>query len=184
MPPYLPRTNFPPWVPDLSDQETGVSSNVTNVVPRADGWGPFLAFVVFTAALPAPCRGFFYARNSDGSVSIFAGTAASKLYLLNNSTLTWTDVSQGGGTYGVLPSNAQWVFVQFNNLVIAVQGNINPQVFNLATPVTFVDLAGSPPQAAFVAIVNRFVVLSGLTGQAYRVQWRDLDNPTQWTAGV
>jgi hypothetical protein len=184
MPPYLPRLKFPPWVPDLSDQESDVSANVMNVVPRADGWGPFNAFVVFTAPLPAPCRGFFFARNSDGSVSIFAGTAASKLYLLNNSTLTWTDVSNGGGTYGALSATSQWDFEQFNNLVIAVHNNVNPQVFNLASPITFADLGGSPPQAAFVAIVNRFVVLTGVTAQPYRAQWSDLDNPTQWTAGV
>lgn len=184
MPPYLPRVKFPPWVPDISDQETGVSANVSNVIPRADGWGPFLSFVQFTAALPAKCRGFFYARNSDGSVSIFAGTAASKLYLLNNSTLTWSDVSLGAGTYGALAAAANWCFVQFNNFVIAVHSNVNPQVFNLAAPAAFADLGGSPPQAAFVSIVNRFVVLSGLPAAAYRVQWSDLDNPSQWTGGV
>lgn len=184
MPKSSPRRAFPPWVPDLSDQETGVSANVTNVIPRKDGWGPFNSFVQFTQALPAPCRGFFYGRNSDGSVAIFAGTAASKLYLLNNTTLTWTDVSQGAGTYGTLATTAQWQFAQFNNLVTAVHGNVNPQVYNLAVPVAFADLGGAPPQAAFVSIVNRFVVLSGLTSTPYRVQWSDLDTPTAWTAGV
>jgi hypothetical protein len=140
--------------------------------------------VAFAAALPAACRGFFFGRNSDGSVSIFAGTAASKLYLLNNSTLTWTDVSQSGGTYGALSATSQWDFEQFNNLVIAVHNNVNPQVFNLASPTTFTDLGGSPPQAGFIAIVNRFVVLSGLAAAPYRVQWSDLDAPTTWTPGV
>lgn len=184
MPPYLTRVPFPKWQPDISDNNTGVSANVTNVIPRGDGWGPFLAFVVFSQALPAPVRGFFFGRNSDGSVSIFAGTAASKLYLLNNSTLTWTDVSSGGGTYGSLSATSQWDFEQFNNLVIAVHNNVNPQVFNLASPTTFADLGGSPPQAGFISIVNRFVVLSGLAASPYRVQWSDLDAPTTWSAGV
>lgn len=175
---------FPPWVPDLSDQETQTSQTVQNVYPRADGWGPFPSFTVLTSALPAPCLGFFFARNSDNSVAIFAGTAASKLYLLNNSTFTWTDVSQGGGTYAALSTGTQWQFEQFNNFVIAVQGNVNPQVFNLASPTAFADLAGSPPQAGFVSIINRFVVLSHISGNTYRVQWSDLDNITQWTAGV
>jgi hypothetical protein len=190
MPPFLPRLPFPPWVPDLSDNETQVSANVVNVIPRADGWAPFLSFIAFTQTLPAPCRGFFFARNSDGSVSLFAGTAAARLYVLNNSTLTWTDVSQGGTAYGPLATTANWDFDQFNNLVIAVQGNCNPQVFNLASPATFLDLTpgGNPggiaPPAGFVAVVNRFIVLSALTSQAYRIQWSDLDNPTTWTAGV
>lgn len=264
MPPYLPRLKFPSWVPDISDNETQVSANVVNVIPRADGWMPFLSFVAFSQALPAACRGFFFARNSDGSVSLFAGTADSRLFLLNNSTLTWTDVTNhgvltlntlvggsgytngsypatattggtgtglelditvagntvtaavvtaghagqgytvgdtitasfGGGTgfsikvasvvssYGALSTTSQWNFVQFNNLVIAVQNNCNPQVFNLASPLTFSDLGGSPPQAAFVSVVNRFVVLSGIPANPYRVQWSDLDNPTTWTAGV
>src|SRR6266566_2723416 len=102
---YLPRQPFPPWMPDLSDQMPLVSINVQNVIPRNDGWGPFPSFQVFTATLPAPCRGFFYGRNSDGSVTIFAGTAASKLYQLNNTTLAWTDVTQGGGTYGAVAAN-------------------------------------------------------------------------------
>src|ERR1700682_3159979 len=128
---FQPRIPSPPWVPDLSDQEASVSANVSNVIPRADGWLPFLQFVAFASPLRAPCRGFFFARNSDVSVAIFAGTAASKLYLLNNTTLLWTDVSQGGGTYGTLASTDNWDFEQFNNFVIAVQGNVNPQVFNL-----------------------------------------------------
>lgn len=181
---YQPRIKLPPWLPDLSDQGEQISNNVTNVIPRADGWGPFPSFVNFTQALPAPCRGFFFARNADGSVSLFAGTGASKLYLLNNTTLIWDDVSQGGGTYGTLNNNANWDFEQFNNFVIAVHGNVNPQVFNLASPTAFADLGGSPPQAGFVAIVNRFVVLSQITANPYRVQWSDLDNPSAWTAGV
>jgi hypothetical protein len=272
MPPYLPRLPFPPWVPDLSDNETQFSSNVVNVIPRGDGWLPFLSFIAFTQTLPLPCRGFFFARNSDGSVSLFAGTADARLWLLNNSTLTWTDVTShavltlntlvggsgytggptfsatpttggtgtglqldititagvvtsavitsghaGGGytvgdtitapslpggtgfsikvasvqsTYGPLANTANWDFDQFNNLVIAVQGNVNPQVFDLASPTAFHDLtpAGNPgglaPQAAFVAVVNRFIALSGLTGFAYRIQWSDLDNPLTWTPGV
>jgi hypothetical protein len=260
-------------VPDLSDNETQYSSNVVNVIPRADGWLPFLSFVAFTQTLPAPCRGFFFARNSDGTVSLFAGTATADLYLLNNSTLTWTKVTNLGvltlntliggsgytngvytaatttggtgtglklditvsgntvtiatisivggiavngtgytvgdtitatipggsgfsikvasvNTYGPLATTANWDFDQFNNLVIAVQGNVNPQVFDLASPTAFHDLtpAGNPgglaPQAAFVAVVNRFIVLSGLTGFAYRIEWSDLDNPLTWTPGV
>lgn len=188
MPPYQGRQPFPPWQPDISDQVPNVSADVVNVLPRNDGWGPFPSFVPFTQPLPGgrACRGFFYARNPDGSVATFAGSADAKLWQLNVNTLTWTDVSRSGGTYGALATTRNWSFVQFNNFVLAVQGNDNPQVFNLSSPATFTDLGGSPPQADFVAVVNRFLVLSGLTGTGfqYRVQWSDLDNITQWTAGV
>jgi hypothetical protein len=79
---------------------------------------------------------FFYARRTDGSVSIFAGTAT-RLYNLNNSTFTWTDVSLAGGTYPALSATAHWCFVQFGNLVVAVQANVLPWVFDLTSPTAF-----------------------------------------------
>src|SRR5271166_1365075 len=186
MPPYLPRQKFPSWLPDVSDQLPGVSSDVQNVIPKNDGWGPFPSFVPFSQSLPAPCRGFFYGRNADGSVTIFAGTAAAKLYQLNNNTLTWVDVSQGGATYAALSANRNWSFVQFNSVVIATQGNANMQAVTLPNLAfsAFADLGGSPPQSDFVAVVNRFLVATGIPGNPYRAQWCDLDNITQWTAGV
>src|SRR5579872_1653923 len=184
MPPFLSRQLFPPWVPDQSDQLPNVSADVSNVIPIASGWAPFPSFTAFSQSLPAPCRGFFYGKNPDGTVAIFAGTAAAKLYQLDNSTLTWTDVSLGGGTYSTLSAGAQWQFVQFNSLIIAVQANCAPQVFTLQSSTAFSNLGGSPPAAAFISVVNRFLVLSGIASSPYRVQWSDLDNPTQWTAGV
>src|SRR5215831_17136997 len=195
MPPYLPRMKFPPWVPDLADQETDVCANVSGVIPRADGWLPFLAYMQFTQALPDRCRGFFFARNSDGTVSLFAGTKIARLYLLDNTTLAWKDVSKGGG-YAALDDQANWQFEQFNNFVFAVQGNDNPQVYDLSSSTLFADLGGGPPRAGFIAIVNRFVVLSGLTSgtvngvpntipnPAYSICWCDIDQPTVWVPGT
>lgn len=170
---------FSEWQPDISDLNTGASANVLNVVPRGDGYGPVADFVPFTQALPAPCRGFFFARNSDGSITIFAGTATD-LYELNNSTFGWTRVSKGGVSYAGLPSNANWQFVQFNTIVIAAQINTVPQTFTLGSSTAFDDLGGSPPQASYIAIVNRFVVLGGLSGFPYRVQWSGLNAITTW----
>jgi len=183
MPPYQKRVPFPAWVPDLSDQETATSQDVQNVLARADGWGPFPSFQAFSQSLPAPCQGFFKGVNADGSVAIFAGTATN-LYLLNDNTLTWTNVSLGGGPYAGLGTAQNWSFCQFNSLIIAVQFSVVPQVFTLGSSTAFANLAGSPPQASFVAVVNRFIFLSGINGNPYRLQWSDLDNPTQWTAGV
>src|SRR5262249_46166167 len=49
----------------------------------------------------------------------------------------------------------------------------------------FADLGGSPPPARYVAVVNRFVVLSGMgTATPYRIQWSGLNAVTTWTPGV
>lgn len=187
MPPYQARIQFPPWVPDLSDQESNTSLNVKNALPRADGWGPFPSFLQFTQNIPGgKCFGFVYARNPDGSVQIFAGNAT-KLYALNNNTLGWVDVSLGGGSYAALSFGSLWQFEQFGAQLLATQGNAALQTITL--PITlgvsaFANLGGSPPNSAYIAIINRFVVLSGMPATPYRIQWCDLDNITQWTAGV
>jgi hypothetical protein len=175
---------FGEYRPDISDHNAEYTSQLLNVKPRADGYGPIRTVETYTDALPSACRGYFYARNGDGSISIFAGTS-DRLYVMNNTDFSWTDKSDGGAAYTALSTTAQWQFAQFNNFVLAVQANEVPQVFDLSTPSnTFEDLGGSPPQAAYIAIVNRFVVLSGLLSQPYRIQWSGLNAITTWTAGT
>lgn len=174
---------FGAYRPDLTDLGSDSSSIVSGVVPRGDGYGPFKDFVSFTQALPDDCRGFFFSRRGDGSIAVFAGTS-DRLYLLNNTTFDWEDVSQGGIAYGALVPEANWRFGQFNEFIIAVQINTVPQKYVLTAGGTFVDLAGSPPQAGHIAIVNRFVVLTGLLSDPRRAHWSDLDAPETWTAGV
>src|ERR1044071_6091795 len=125
----MPIIPFSEWKPDLSDYRGQTSQTILNVVPQGDGYGPFKQFNIATTALPAGCRGVFFARKADGSIEIFAGTST-KLYLLNNTDQTWTDVSKSGD-YSQLASGAQWRFAQFNSLVVAVQGNDSPQVYDL-----------------------------------------------------
>lgn len=174
---------FGEYKPDLMNLNRQSSQLAQNVVPRADGYGPFKSFVGFSTALPAACRGFFYARRSDGSIAVFAGTAR-RLYLLNNTDLAWSDVSAGASDYPALPAANHWQFAQFNNFVIAVQPSVAPQVYDLASSAAFAALAGAPPQAAYIAVVGRFVVLSGLLSNPYRIQWSGLNAVTTWTAGV
>lgn len=175
--------DLPEWAPDLTTIGTGVASVMSGVIPRADGYGPFHSLEEFTAALPSGCRGFFFARRSDGSIAVFAGTAT-RLYLMNNTTFVWADISKGAASYSTLVSSDNWRFGQFNDLVIAVQIGAPPQKYTLSTDTGFVDLGGSPPQAAGIAIINRFVALTGLQSASRRVHWSDLDGPETWTAGV
>jgi len=167
------------YAPDLFDLNTQGTSSLHNVLPRADGYMPFQDFSAMTSALPGPCRGFFFARNA-GDLTIFAGTDTN-LYILDNTTFAWTKVSLGGGPYAALNSDAQWQFAQFNNIVIAVQENVVPQKYDTTSDTAFANLAGSPPQSKYVSVVNRFLVLSGLTSFPYRVQWSALNDIINWT---
>lgn len=89
------------------------------------------------------------------------------------------------GYYTAVPSGDQWQFIQFNNFVIAVQINTVPQVIDLTSALAFATLGGSPPQSRYIAVINRFVVLSGLgSSTPYRVQWSGLNATTTWTSGT
>lgn len=179
----MPILSFGEYRPDLSDLDGAHTRSLLDVLPRGDGYSPIRDIAALTAALPAACRGYFYARNSDGSVAVFAGTAT-KLYQLDNTTFEWTDASAGAGTYTTLSADAQWQFAQFGLIVIAVQGNDDVQAYTLGSSSAFADLAGSPPDAAYVAVVGSFVVLSGLTANPFRVQWSAIGSAIGWTAGT
>lgn len=260
----MPIKSFSEYRPDLTDYEGQYTRTASNVVPKAEGYGPFGDLNALTSALPATCRGYFFARRSDGSVTIFAATAT-RIFQLNNSDFSWVPVSKvsaltsisnaspavftltahglsvgdavvlstsgslptgltvgtvyyviaagftanqfevstspggtavntsssGSGThaftgqYSAVPSADQWQFRQFNNFVFAVQINTAPQVFDITSSTAFADLAGSPPQARYIDIVNRFVLLSGLgSATPYRIQWSGLNATTTWTSGV
>ena len=174
---------FGDFAPDLSSFKTNTSQAIYNVVPRADGYGPHQDLLAFTSALPSACRGYFYGRKSDGSVVLFAGTSTD-LYVLNNTTYTWTRVSLGGASYSALSANANWQFAQFGDIVFATQQNVVLQAYAMSSSTAFANQAGSPPQAAYIAIVGQFVVLSGLLSAEYRIQWSGLDDPTNWSAGL
>ena len=173
--------SFAEYRPDVSDLNAQYTSSVENVLPRGDGYGPFPGHVSFTSALAGTCRGYFFARDGDELV-VFAATSE-RIYLMDNTDFTWSDVSQGGGAYTTLNDNDNWQFAQFNEFVVAVQANEAPQVYQIGTSSAFADLGGTPPQARYISIINRFLVLSGLLDDPYRVHWSDLNDITEWTAG-
>lgn len=258
----MPLLPWGEYRPDCSDYEGTANNNVLNVLPRGDGYGPMKSFAAATQALPAACRGSFYALQTGGSVQLFAGTSLG-LYRLNNTDLSWIPVSRvatctisnaspavvtvtntfvanepivfsttgalptgltagtvyyvsatslsgssfkvsataggalintssaGSGThsvtshYSALDADAQWQFVQFGTLVFATQANDKLQVYNLASATAFSDNAGSTGiQSAYISVVGRFLVLSGLLSNKYRIQWSGLNDTTQWTSGV
>lgn len=181
----MPVIPFGEYRPDVSDYQAGTEQGILNVVPRADGFGPVPSLAAISAALGSQCLGAFEANKSDGSAVVFAGTSTD-LYLLDNTAFTWSKVSISGG-YSAVSSGELWQFVQFNSLVIAVQGNAVPQVFNVASDTLFSNLAGSPPQSRYIAVVGRFVVLSGLVSTPNAIQWsglNDVNGTNSWTPGI
>jgi hypothetical protein len=258
----MPLLPFGEYKPDVSDYEGAATRNLLNVLPRGDGYGPFRDFSILSQALPAVCRGAFYALKTDGSVAIFAGTS-DRLYMVVNTDYSWKPVSRtatftvtaaspgvitktahgfaandpfvasnsggalpaaitagttyyvktvlsadtfsfsatpggaaintattGTGThsltslYSSLSSDTQWQFAQFGSLVFATQKNSVLQVYDLSSSTAFADCAGSPPQASYISVVGRFLVLSGLLSNPYRIQWSGLNATTTWTSGI
>lgn len=182
----MPLVPLGEWKPDVSDFQGSTTRNVLNVVPRADGYGPFPSLLSISESLGEPCRGAIEAVKTDGSFVIFAATATD-LHVLDNTSLSWVNVSKGGTSYTAVSPTDQWQFRQFNNLVIAVQANTVPQVYDIVSSSEFADLDGNPPQASYIDIVGRFVVLTGLPAAPNRVQWsglNDVNGPDSWTPGI
>src|SRR5437763_11867759 len=108
-----------PWAPDVPDLGNAGSTEGLNVIPKAQSYGPFPSFASITNALSARCQGAIFARKSDGTGVIFAGSAT-KLYRL--SSVTFSDVSRlVGGAYSC-PADGMWSFVQFGSLIYAFNG--------------------------------------------------------------
>ena len=65
---------FPEYAPDVATLQQGVSAMIQNVLPQKNGYGPIPSPAVYSAALAGMSRGFFRARNTDGSVLMDAST--------------------------------------------------------------------------------------------------------------
>jgi hypothetical protein len=113
---------------------------------------------------------FTISATAGGAAINFAGAGS------GTNSVTWI--------YSALSSDAQWQFAQFGNLVFATQKNTVLQVYNLSSSSAFADCAGSPPQASYISVVGRFLVLSGLLSNPFRIHWSGLNDTTQWTSGT
>ena len=168
--------------PDVSNLNGQYTDQINNVLLADGSVIPFPSLGAYSAALGARPLAGFMARSLNGAISIFAGSAE-QLWLLDNTDLTWTDVSQASTTYSA-NSDSPWDFAQFGPYVVAVNGNDDPQVFQLGVDTEFADLAGSPPRASQVRVWGDFLALMGLTSNPQRVQWSGLNDITEWTPGT
>lgn len=185
MPLARPFVSFPEWTPDRPRYQRGLGE-ARNCYARTSGpdgsisYGPYPGPQPYSPALPSEPVGGFTARSLAGNVAIFAATRTN-IYKLTSSGV-WTDVS--GATYTTSPTG-YWEFVQFGEYVIATNFADPVQVFQLDVSGTFANLAGSPPKAKHIAVVEPGFVMLGhidVAGTVYPngTQWSGYNNHTSW----
>ena len=101
------------------------------------------------------------------------GTATSYKYL--------QDVSRTASAY---TTTTLWTFAQFGQILIGANGLDKLQAWTVGTSSLFADLAAAAPTAQFVTTVRDFVVTGKTSSYPNRVQWSDINDATDWTAGA
>jgi hypothetical protein len=172
------RIQFKEWLPDQPSVLDTVSE-ANNVIPLAVGYGAFKSAVNYSGAATEDLTNCFAAKvNAD--VTVFAG-GATKLFKVSSTDLTMEDVSKAGGYTGI----NRWQFVQFGNYTLASNGSEKIQYFDVNSSTDFADLAAAAPIAKHITVVRDFVVAANIGAGTYpaRVNWSDINDPTDWTAG-
>jgi hypothetical protein len=172
------RIQFKDWLPDQPSILDTVSE-ANNVIPLAVGYGPFKSPVNYSGVATENLTNCFAAKvNAD--VSIFAG-GFTKLFKVSATDLTMEDVSKAGGYTGI----NRWQFVQFGDYALASNGSEKIQYFDVNSSTDFADLAAAAPVAKYITVVRDFVVGAniGAGTNPSRVNWSDINDPTDWTAG-
>jgi hypothetical protein len=175
----IQRIAFKDWLPDQPSILDAVSE-ANNVIPLAVGYGPFKSAVNYSSSASEDLTNV-YATKVDNDVSVFAG-GLTKLYKLDSSDLSLDDVSKSGGYTGT----NRWQFVQFGNYALAANGSEKIQYYDVNSSSLFADLSAAAPVAKYVTAVRDFVVGANIGAGTYptRVQWSDINDPTDWTAGA
>jgi hypothetical protein len=174
----IQNVTFTEWTPDQPRIVENLSV-AKNVVAAAVGYIPFPTAIDYSNAASEDLNNVFAGRFSS-TTNIFAG-GATKLFRLDGSTLNMNDVSKSGGYINI----DKWRFTQFGNTIIAANNADKLQVFTLGSSTTFDDLAAAAPVAKFVTVVRDFVVTANLDAETApnKVQWSDINDETDWTAG-
>lgn len=184
----LTSLKFGEWLPDLPEYANPGSPYVANAYWVNGCYVPAPSFSALGATLPARCQGAYAAVDSAGNTHVYAGTAAK---IMEYNGTGFTDRSTAAG-YSA--QDAQyWRFCQysspsFGNLILATDYADAVQSMSVGGT-QFAALAGSPPNASQIAVVNQFVMLGdtndALNGHVpYRVQWCAIGNPTNWAYGT
>jgi hypothetical protein len=173
------RIQFKDWLPDQPSILDAVSE-ANNVTPLAVGYGPLKSAVNYSGAATESLNNCFAAKvNAD--VSVFAG-GSTKLFKVSATDLTMEDVSKAAGYTGI----NRWQFAQFGNYALASNGSEKIQYYDVNSSTDFADLAAAAPVAKYITVVRDFVVGANIGAGTYpsRVQFSDINDPTDWTPGA
>ena len=122
----------------------------------------------------------------DGTYTITATpTATTFTYAKVNANVT-SAAATGTVIAPDYTGSYRWQFIQFGNFAIATNGSEKVQYYDVTSSSYFGDLAAAAPIAKFVTIVRDFVVCAniGAGTNPTRVQFSDINDPTDWTAGA
>ena len=170
---------FGEWLPDQTDFGVPVSV-AKNVLPSARGYRSINSLSTLSGAATGRIRGIVAAKDSTGSVNLFAGDET-KLYKFDTNDSGLDDVSKGGGY--TLGAYMNWHFAQFGNKLIAAGDTGETlQYWTLGASSAWADISGAPAPR-YVTVVRDFVV-TGYVTNPYRVQWSALGDETSWTVGT
>jgi len=166
------------WLPD-QPSVVGTLQDAFNVIPIANGYAPFPLAVNYSNAASDTLNNVFAGR-FNAITQLFAGSA-SKLYKFNAGTLNLDNVSKSGGYSG-----DRWYFTQFGDSIIGANNSAKLQLWTINSSSLFADLAASAPVAKYVTTVRDFVVAANLDNgtNPNKVQWSDINDETNWTAGA
>jgi hypothetical protein len=172
------RIQFTEWLPD-QPANAGSLNDAKNVFPVGIGYGAFPSAEDYSNAASEPLNAIFVAKYGD-NVQVFAG-GATKLFLMDNTTLNLTDVSKAGG-YG---GNSAWKFEQFGQVVLASNNSEIIQAWTVGVSTAFADVSATAPIAKDIATVRDFVFAGNIAGgtDANKVQWSDINNEASWVSG-
>ena len=170
------RLNFAEWTPD-QPTVAGTLLDVNNAVPLLTGYGLFPQAVDYSNNAGEDLNNV-YAGKFSNITELFAG-GASKLFKYNSGTQNLTDVSKVGGYSG-----ERWEFVQYGDALLATNNAEKIQVWYVNSSTAFADVAATAPVAKYVTVIRDFVVAANLSGAPNKVQWSDLNDETNWTAGA
>jgi hypothetical protein len=129
----------------------------------------------------------------DASNNVFDGSYAITT-VPTSTTFTYAkvnaNVTSAAATGTVIGSaysgTYRWQFLQFGNYALATNGSDKVQYYDINASSYFGDLATTAPIAKYITAVRDFVVCAniGAGTNPSRVQFSDINDPTDWTPGA
>lgn len=163
---------FGAFVPDQLPVGADKLVTARNVLPAPNGYRAVPKFAAVSNTLPAAFLGGYSAISTDGTAYLLAGTATTLSRLSGGA---WSNLLTG------LTVTGRWRFVQFGDVVIAVNGGATQEVDLVAG--TASALSGAP-SAIDVDVVGPHVVYAQSNGDILMVRWSAFEDHTGNTLGT